>query len=244
MPRRKRVRQSKRDVDLAMDIIQGTTTAEAKSGYGLDKECELKQLRAIRRASESSPVRLVPTCLAAHEFPPESRGSDAARAGYVSTILAEILPAVAEEKLAVFCDAFVERGVFTRDQGEAVLRAGVIDGQHLGVFAAQPDGRGRGGRAEDHLHLALGGHLDALVQPVEVDLARARLHREPRELAHVDDLKAHRLHVVKVALPLIARPLFGVVVGADLHSTFPVIVDCRIAECIGDGSERRACGRT
>ena len=103
----------------------GTTTAEAKSGYGLDKECELKQLRAIRAASASSPVRLVPTCLAAHEFPPESRGSEAARQGYLSTILAEILPAVAEEKLAVFCDAFVERGVFTRDQGEVVLRAGV-----------------------------------------------------------------------------------------------------------------------
>ena len=102
----------------------GTTTAEAKSGYGLDKECELKQLRAIRAAGERSPVRLVPTCLAAHEFPPESRGSDAARHGYLSTILGEILPAVAEEKLAVFCDAFVERGVFTREQGEAVLRAG------------------------------------------------------------------------------------------------------------------------
>jgi imidazolonepropionase len=102
----------------------GTTTAEAKSGYGLTVESELKQLRAIRRASETSPVRLVPTCLAAHEFPPESRGSDAAREGYVSTILGEILPAVADQKLAVFCDAFVERGVFTRDQGEAVLRAG------------------------------------------------------------------------------------------------------------------------
>ena len=102
----------------------GTTTAEAKSGYGLDRECELKQLRAIRAASATSPVRLVPTCLAAHDFPPESRGSEAARQGYVSTILAEILPAVRDEKLAVFCDAFVERGVFTRDQGEAVLRAG------------------------------------------------------------------------------------------------------------------------
>jgi imidazolonepropionase len=102
----------------------GTTTAEAKSGYGLDKECELKQLRAIRRASASSPVRLVPTCLAAHEFPPESRGSESARQGYVSTIVSEILPAVVDEKLAVFCDAFVERGVFTRDQGEMVLHAG------------------------------------------------------------------------------------------------------------------------
>ncbi|HUP59737.1 MAG TPA: imidazolonepropionase [Thermoanaerobaculia bacterium] len=102
----------------------GTTTAEAKSGYGLDKECELKQLRAIREANERSPVRLVPTCLAAHEFPPESRGSSAARQGYLSTILGEILPAVAEQNLAVFCDAFVERGVFTREQGEGVLRAG------------------------------------------------------------------------------------------------------------------------
>ena len=94
----------------------GTTTAEAKSGYGLTLVDELKQLRAIRSASARSPVRLVPTCLAAHEFPPESRGSEAARQGYLSTILAEILPAVAEEKLAVFCDAFVERGVFTREQ--------------------------------------------------------------------------------------------------------------------------------
>ncbi|HEV7921309.1 MAG TPA: imidazolonepropionase [Thermoanaerobaculia bacterium] len=106
----------------------GTTTAEAKSGYGLDKECELKQLRAIRRAAETSPVRLVPTCLAAHEFPPESRGSESARQGYIATILGEILPAVAEEKLAVFCDAFVERGVFSREQGELVLRAGAALG--------------------------------------------------------------------------------------------------------------------
>jgi imidazolonepropionase len=106
----------------------GTTTAEAKSGYGLDKECELKQLRAIRRASETSPVRLVPTCLAAHEFPPESRGSESARQGWVATIVGEILPAVAAEKLAVFCDAFVERGVFSREQGELVLRAGAALG--------------------------------------------------------------------------------------------------------------------
>ena len=104
--------------------LHGTTTAEVKSGYGLDKECELKQLRAVRHATDRSPVRLVPTCLAAHEFPPESRGSDAARAGWISTILSEILPAVAEQRLATFCDAFVERDVFSRQDGEAVLRAG------------------------------------------------------------------------------------------------------------------------
>ena len=108
----------------AMMARYGTTTAEAKSGYGLTLEDELKQLRAIRAASSTSPVRLVPTCLAAHEFPPETRGDEAARDEYVVAIIEEILPAVAREKLAVFCDAFVERGVFTRVQGEAVLRAG------------------------------------------------------------------------------------------------------------------------
>jgi imidazolonepropionase len=106
----------------------GTTTAEAKSGYGLEQEAELRQLRAIRRAAATSPVRLVPTCLAAHEFPPETRGSEAAREEWVRTIIDDMLPAVAAENLAVFCDAFVERGVFTRDQGELVLRAGAALG--------------------------------------------------------------------------------------------------------------------
>jgi imidazolonepropionase len=103
----------------AMMAQYGTTTAEAKSGYGLDLENELKQLRAIRRVSSRSPVRLVPTCLAAHDFPPENKTES-----YVDEVIEKILPAVAEEKLATFCDAFVERNVFTREQGDAVLRAG------------------------------------------------------------------------------------------------------------------------
>jgi imidazolonepropionase len=69
----------------------GTTTSEAKSGYGLNLQDELKQLRAIRAAAVDSPVRLIPTCLAAHEFPPEGR------AGWVERIIDEILPAVANE---------------------------------------------------------------------------------------------------------------------------------------------------
>jgi len=113
---------------VALMARYGTTTAEAKSGYGLSRPGELKQLRAIRRAMQESPVRLVPTCLAAHEFPPESRGSEAAREEWISTIIGEILPEVAEDRLAVFCDAFVERGVFTTDQGARVLRAGMALG--------------------------------------------------------------------------------------------------------------------
>lgn len=107
----------------------GTTTAEAKSGYGLNVADELKQLRAIA-AADASPVRLVPTCLAAHEFPPEQRD-----ASYVDTVINEILPAVAREKLAVFADAFVERGVFTVEQGERVLRAAARVGMTPRVHA-------------------------------------------------------------------------------------------------------------
>ena len=153
----------------AMMARYGTTTAEAKSGYGLDKECELKQLRAIRSASARSPVRLVPTCLAAHEFPPESRGSESARQGYVSTIISEILPAVAEENLAVFCDAFVERGVFTPDQGEMVLRAatrlGMIPRLHADELSDTAGARlaaTLGAASADHLmHISDDG-IDAL----------------------------------------------------------------------------------
>ena len=102
----------------------GTTTAEVKSGYGLTLDDELKQLRAVRRASEASPARLVATCLAAHEFPPESRGNTQQRADYVQYVIDSILPAVWKERLARFCDVFVEQGVFTRQQGAEVLSAG------------------------------------------------------------------------------------------------------------------------
>src|SRR5438270_1552150 len=75
----------------------GTTTAEAKSGYGLNVDDELKQLRAIRRVSSRSPVRLVPTCLAAHDFPPEHRS-----ASYVDEVIDQIMPAVGEAMIAEF----------------------------------------------------------------------------------------------------------------------------------------------
>ncbi|HUO84309.1 MAG TPA: imidazolonepropionase [Thermoanaerobaculia bacterium] len=108
----------------------GTTTAEAKSGYGLTLEDEIKQLRAIRDAQPDAAVRLVPTCLAAHEFPPGiDREDPAAREGWLREITERILPAVAEEKLAGYCDVFVERGVFTPREGERIL----LRGRELGL---------------------------------------------------------------------------------------------------------------
>jgi imidazolonepropionase len=117
----------------------------------------------------------VPTCLAAHDFPPESRGSDAAREGYVATIIGEILPAVAEERLAVFCDAFVERGVYTRAQGERVLRAGLSLGMMPRLHADELSDTGGaelavelGAASADHLMYVSGRGVDALAASATV----------------------------------------------------------------------------
>ncbi len=99
----------------------GTTTAEVKSGYGLTLADELKQLRAIHRASAGHQVDLVATVLAAHAVPPEFAGDPD---GYVAHVADEILPVVAEEDLAEFCDAFCDVGAFTIPQGRRVLEIG------------------------------------------------------------------------------------------------------------------------
>ncbi len=106
-------------------LAHGTTTAEVKSGYGLTLADELKQLRAVRRAGESHPIDVVPTLLAAHEFPPEYRDD---RDGWVEVIAEEIVPAVAAAGLARFCDVFCESVVFNVEQSRRVLSAGAEHG--------------------------------------------------------------------------------------------------------------------
>ena len=96
----------------------GTTTVEAKSGYGLSLDDELKCLRAIRAADRSHPVDLVPTFLGAHDFPPEFRER---RSEYVALVADEMLPAVAEGGLAEYCDVFTEGHVFGLEDSRRIL---------------------------------------------------------------------------------------------------------------------------
>lgn len=98
----------------------GTTTCEAKSGYGLDFENELKQLNVVKRLQESQPVELVSTFMAAHALPEEYKDD---REGYISLIIDKMLPYVAEHKLADFCDVFCETGVFTAEESRRILTA-------------------------------------------------------------------------------------------------------------------------
>lgn len=136
----------------------GTTTAEAKSGYGLNLSDELKQLRAIRSARGEASVRLVSTCLAAHDFPPEARGSTEGREAYLRLITDEILPAVRHEDLARFADVFVERGVYTIEEGRRVLTAADSLGFTPRIHADELSDTGGASLAAD-LHCASADHL-------------------------------------------------------------------------------------
>jgi imidazolonepropionase len=106
-------------------LAHGTTTAEAKSGYGLSLDDELKQLRAIAAAARRHPIELVSTLMAAHEVPPEHRRS---RDAFLDLVCEEIVPAAAEAGLATACDVFCERGVFTVEEARRVLEAGLAHG--------------------------------------------------------------------------------------------------------------------
>ena len=96
----------------------GTTTVEAKSGYGLTVEDELKILRVMQRLNQATPLEIVPTFLGAHAVPREQSADD-----YVDLVINEMLPRVASEKLAEFCDVFCERGYFDIEQSRKILTA-------------------------------------------------------------------------------------------------------------------------
>ena len=113
---------------LSSMLALGTTTCEAKSGYGLDFDNELKQLEVTRQLNETQPVELVSTFMAAHALPEEYKND---REGYLSLIIDKMLPYVAEHKLAEFCDVFCETGVFTPEESRRLLTAA----QKLGLGA-------------------------------------------------------------------------------------------------------------
>jgi imidazolonepropionase len=152
----------------------GTTTLEAKSGYGLDRETELKMLRVIRRLDEEGPVRIVPTLLAAHTVPPEYANR---RQDYVRFVAAELIPEVAAKVLARYCDAFCDEHAFTVEETRMVLSAAKRNGLKLRLHAEQfRPGTGAdlaaelGAATADHLETATDESLKHLrtagVQPV------------------------------------------------------------------------------
>ncbi len=131
----------------------GTTTVEAKSGYGLTLEDELKILCAIKQLNLETPLRYVPTFLGAHDVPPEYKSR---REEYISLLTNEMLPRVAQDQLAEFCDVFCEEKVFTRDESWQILSAARCHGLGLRMHA-------------DQLRLSGGAKLAAELETVTAD---------------------------------------------------------------------------
>ena len=120
-------------------ISIGVTTVEAKSGYGLDPENEFKQLRAMKRLNEDHVIDLVPTFLGAHAVPSEYKDN---REEYIRLLIEEMIPKVAEEGLAEFCDVFCEKGVYTAEESERILKAGQEHGLKSKIHADEIENMG------------------------------------------------------------------------------------------------------
>jgi len=139
-------------------LRSGTTTIEAKSGYGLDRATELRILQVIARIDSEGPVRVVPTLLAAHTVPPEF----AARRGeYVSWVAEEFIPEVAQARLARYCDAFCDDHAFTVIETRKILAAAKKHGLRLRIHAEQfrP---GTGAELAAELGAATADHLETI----------------------------------------------------------------------------------
>ncbi len=137
-------------------LRHGTTTVEAKSGYGLTVGEEMKQLDALAALSRVHPIEIVPTLLGAHVVPEEFSSR---RADYVRLVIEEMIPAAASEGLASFCDAFVENGAFTPEEARAILEAGARVGLRSRVHAEQL-GRSGGAALAAAIGAASADHLE------------------------------------------------------------------------------------
>ena len=149
-------------------VACGTTTCEIKSGYGLDLGSELKMLRAIDEAARRHPVSVAATFLGAHETPPEYRGR---RGEYVDLLCERMIPAVAAEGTAEWCDVFCEAGVFTPEESRRILEAGLAHGLKARIHADElgPTGGSLvaatvGARSADHLVFVSDEGIEALAR--------------------------------------------------------------------------------
>jgi imidazolonepropionase len=181
-------------------LRNGTTTVEAKSGYGLTLEDELKILRAIKQLNEETALRYVPTFLGAHDTPTEY-GSR--RGMYVNLIVNEMLPRVAEEKLAEYCDVFCEKDVFTTDESWQILSAARCHGLGLRVHA-------------DQLSLSGGAKLAAELNATTAD-----------HLEHTDVTGIMALHAAKVQPVLLPGSVYAL--GSHQYPAARQMIDSGLA---------------
>jgi len=176
----------------------GTTTIEAKSGYGLDQQTELRMLQVLAQLAMEGPARIVPTLLAAHTVPPEYADR---RSEYVVAVAEQLIPQVAQAQLARYCDAFCDDHAFTPDETRIVLAAAKRNGLRLRVHAEQfrPDTGAAlaaelGAATADHLetvteetlHLLRAAHVQPVLLPGSVFVLGRRNYPPARTMIQLE----------------------------------------------------------
>lgn len=147
----------------------GVTTVECKSGYGLSVEDELKTLRVYRRLAQEHPVEIVATFLGAHTIPPEYKDD---RDGYIDLVINEMIPAVAEQKLAEFCDIFTEESAFNIEESRRILLAAKVAGLTPKLHADQLTSCG-GAELAAEVEAASADHLEKISDEGIEQMAKA-----------------------------------------------------------------------
>ena len=154
------------DALLTSALNHGTTTAEIKSGYGLDTNSELRLLEAVGELQRGHEARVLGTFLGAHAVPPEWKHDPE---GYVDLVINDMLPRVAEQGIASFCDVFVDAGFFTAEQGERILLAGIAHGlrpkihaDEIALVGASQMAARVGAISADHLEHSTAAEIAAL----------------------------------------------------------------------------------
>jgi imidazolonepropionase len=149
----------------------GATTVEVKSGYGLTLEDEIRTLHVIAKVASIVNLRLVPTFLGAHEIPLEARATTDGRSNYISLLVHEMIPRVAQQGLARFADVFCEPGAYTVDESRRILSAARDAGLGLKLHADELRASGGaelavelGATSADHLGAITAGGIEALAQ--------------------------------------------------------------------------------
>ena len=136
-------------------LAMGVTTVEAKSGYGQDHDTEIRQMKAVRELNKRQPIELVSTFLGAHAVPPEfaGRGDD-----FLEFLIHDVMPEVAQDHLAEFCDVFCEKGVFSIEQSRHLLTEARKMGFKLKIHADEIVSLG-GAELAGELHATSADHL-------------------------------------------------------------------------------------
>ena len=204
----------------------GVTTVECKSGYGLNVEAESKTLRVYERLRERVPQTLISTFLGAHTIPPEYEDD---RAEYIALLTDTLIPTVAENNWAAFCDVFVEQGAFTPDEARTICEAGRAHGLQPKLHADQLSDTGGGALAAeldaasaDHLeHVSassIAAMADADVVAVSLPLATLYLNESP--------LPARAL--IEADVPVAVATDFNPGSAPSYHLPFAMTIACTL----------------